>query len=306
LLWIVGRFDYAWTVWLSNHSWEAVAHFMDQTMFEGESFGGGDPATLCIIVGVIGYALAWAPPLSARLAAWRPYLGFVIGVALIYEVYFVHTLKYVMGRARPGQVLSQACEYTEWFEFGPLYVTQGTYRGSLPSGHTALAFILMTLAFVLVADRRHRPWVRISGVVWGILVTAFCVLMAVSRCMTLSHWIADCVFSLVTGFILMYVLFFWVLRVPLQMQRLREVGCHPSTPDHWELKLAGLLFPVAVGFLCAGLGLRAFWEQEVPWLAGLVVIGGALILGFGRLAMRYQRKIIACYASGSCSAEARS
>jgi hypothetical protein len=150
----------------------------------------------------------------------------------------------------------------------------------------------------LTADRGHRAHVRIGGIVWGGLVAAFCVLMAVSRCMTMSHWVGDCAFSFLAGLILMHILYFWVLKVPLQVQHFRVCGTHAVSPKLWELRLCALAFPVAIGFLCIGFGVRSFWEQPVPWLACLLVPGIALAAYFSHKAIRLHGSVIACYSSG--------
>jgi hypothetical protein len=292
---VVAHYDFAWTLWLSEQRWSALTEFMDPTIFEGESFGGGDVAIVFLLVAVVGYFLAWHRPLHKALVAWRPYFGLVIAMGVVYEICFVHSLKYLIGRSRPGQVLSGMFAYSDWFEFGSLFITQGTYRGSCPSGHTAIAFILVIPAFLVVADRAYSVAIRTGGLLWGAVALAYCGLMAASRSMTLSHWVGDCVFSVVGGFLLLHVLYFYIFRVPLQMEHYRRHGAHPRAPMHWDCRLSLLLVPIALGALCIGFAIRSVGEQAVPWLAFLALPGIAAVLVFGRLAIRYRRRALASY-----------
>jgi membrane-associated PAP2 superfamily phosphatase len=276
----IARFDFRWTLALNAGKFEALADFMSRTLFEGEGFGGGDPAILFLAVVAVAYLWVWKVKPPQRSGVWRPWLGFILGTAPVSALYIIHSLKWVMGRARPREVMRQSLVYTDWYEIGPHYITEGIYRGSFPSGHTASVLLLLTLAYLMAGDRRNRRGLRYAGWAWGALVLAYCLTMAVSRSMTMSHWIADSLFTILAGWLVMHCMYFWVLRLPGQIDYYRSTGRHPELPKLWELRLGWHLFLVASGLTLIGLGLRAYWEQAVPWLAALIV-PGALLLVFG-------------------------
>ena len=142
--------DYEWTIFLRQHRIAWFDRWMAQSLFEGESLGGGDPVIFFLFFVALAYFAAWKKGPASRFYAWRPHLGFILVTAMTTSVMMVHSLKWVVGRARPSYVVKGLLPYTGWFEFGPHFITEGTYRGSLPSGHTAQVFILMTVAYILL------------------------------------------------------------------------------------------------------------------------------------------------------------
>ena len=274
--------DYSWTVDLNANQAKALADFMSRTLFEGEGFGGGDPAILFLIFVLFAYLSAWGVLPFHRFNNWRPQLGFIIGSAPVVALFIIHSLKWVVGRARPREVIRQGMVYTDWHELGPHYITEGIYRGSFPSGHTASVLLLLSIAYILAADRYQSAATRLSGWIWGLVVLLYCLTMAVSRSMTFSHWIGDSLFTILAGWLTMHCMYYWVLQIPGQIAFFQKRGYHPELPKLWELRLVGYLFLVTLGMTAIGLGLRAFQEQPLPWLAGLIVPGLFLTAYFGR------------------------
>jgi membrane-associated phospholipid phosphatase len=148
---VLARYDYEWTIWLNQHRVEWLDEFMGRTLFEGEGFGGGDGAMLFLAAAFFLYFYAWLRPGSQRLERWRPYLGFILSTGFTCGFLMVHGLKLAQGRARPGLVFTKVLAYSEWYEFGRHFVTEGLYGGSLPSGHTAIVLSFLTLAYILLA-----------------------------------------------------------------------------------------------------------------------------------------------------------
>ena len=220
-----------------------------------------------------------------KLCGWRHYLGYIVISASVTCLFMVHGLKWVVGRARPCEVIFENMYFTEWFQWGPRYVTQGIFRGSFPSGHTAAAFILMSLAYVLAADSGNKPLVRAAGLFTGILAVLYASLMALARSMTLSHWIFDSAFSLLAAWIIMHVLYFWILDIPRQTRYLKWRGSHPELPAFWEIRFCLLLLGMTLGAMLILIGIRSIRFQEIPWLFLLTPIGGCFLLHFGRKVM---------------------
>ena len=288
---IVTEHDRTWTIWLSEHSWPGVIKFLRQTCFEGEGFGGTDSASFFIAASFFLYIFIWLKGEKTRLFKWRPYFGFIVTSSFFCGLFMVHSLKWFMGRARPGPVLNNAMDYSSWFELGPHYVTEGIYRGSLPSGHTAEVMSFMTLAYILAANRKHSFPVRLLGFLFGVVALAYGIIMALGCSMSLSHWITDCIFSICIGWILIHVIYFWVLKIPEQMEYYNKHGMHTQTPKLWELLFCVWAFFVATGGMSIGLGFRSFWKQPVPWLALLIPFGLFLVFFFGRKCIRLYSEV---------------
>lgn len=270
--------DRAWTLWLRQHRWTRMDRFMDRTIFEGEWIGGGDPVVVLLILAILGYLLAWKGRLRATMERWRPHFGFALTCALITALQMVHSLKWVMGRARPKEVFEKGMAFSHWFEFGPHYVTEGIYRGSFPSGHTAQVFILMALAYILAADpqlsKRRRQW----GWFWGAMALAYTLVMGVGRCMSFSHWFSDVIGALTLSWVVMHLIYFHLLQVPEQSRFYRRWGRHPRQPLLWEIQICVWCCGLFVGAMGLLLGLRAALYAQI-WLA-LALPSLGLILGW--------------------------
>ncbi|MDJ0780538.1 MAG: phosphatase PAP2 family protein [Desulfosarcinaceae bacterium] len=246
---------------------------MDRTLFEGEWMGGGDPVVLVLIIAAVGYYLTWKGVFRPALDRWRPHLGFALTSALITAIQVVHSLKWVMGRARPKEVLERGLAFSHWFEFGPHYVTDGIYRGSFPSGHTAQVFLLMALAYVLAADPLRSHSVRRLGWIWGAFALLYTLIMGVGRCMSFSHWLSDVIGALFLSWVGMHFIYFHLLRVPEQVRFYRRWGQHPQTPLVWEMQLCAWCLGLFIGAMGTLLGMRALLRDEGRLALGFLLLG---------------------------------
>jgi membrane-associated phospholipid phosphatase len=272
--------DYDWTIFLRQNRIKALDGFMDRTIFEGEAPGGGDPIILFFLVTVVAYYIAWKRGSRSRLYAWRPHLGFILTFALTGSFMMVHSLKWVMGRARPAYVVKELLPYSDWFLFGPHYITEGTYRGSFPSGHVAQAFALMTIAYILTTAFKRSRNPRLLGWLWGFAALGYTLMMGVSRCMKLSHWLSDVTGALGLAWIIMHVTYFWLLKIPRQEAFYDRHGYYPQNPRVWELSLCFHIFGIVVGVLAMILGVRGiFLHAPLPLLA-LIPAGLVLVIFF--------------------------
>jgi membrane-associated phospholipid phosphatase len=270
--------DYEWTLWLRNNRIQWWADFTSQTLFEGDPLGGSDFGMLFMLIPILGYFLSYKESRFEQLQRWRPYLGFLLFSGLGTGLGIVHSLKWVMGRARPYLVIRKGIPYTNWFEFGPLHISDGPFFGSMPSGHTATAILLITLAYILAADRTHLPGVRIAGWIWGLISIIFAISMAVGRSMTLHHWLTDGIGIILIDWIAVHLIFFSVLKVPQQMTYFRTHGYLPEPLRYWELRLLWRLLVIVLAVMAGIIGIKAIVFQKGPML--ILMLIPALVVGY--------------------------
>lgn len=273
----VAAVDRQWTIGLHEHKWPVLERWMNRSVFEGDAIGLNDPVIFFLMGVIMMYYLGWRSGKMTRMAALRPQCGFVLTSALIGAVYLVHSLKWIVGRARPAEVLHGGWPYTHWFSFGPHFVTEGIFSGSFPSGHTAQIFILMTITYALAADPFSFRTVRIFGWFWALVSLALASGMAAARCMSLSHWLSDCLGSILFGWMIMHLLYFDILRVPDQRRYVQIHGNLPELPPVWEIMLCLYLFAATLGIMALLIGIKALIVDQGPWLVLMVPAGAAII-----------------------------
>ncbi len=272
-------FDFEGSRWIWEHRHPGFGHWTDRTFFEDKAVGLSDLASLFLLVSLGLYA--WSG--RARAPAWlqreRPFLSFIVLAALAGGLGLVHGLKWMIGRARPYEVWMGDWPFTEWHRFGPHFITEGVYFGSFPSGHTASVVTLIMIAYVLYAHpglRRGQVWAWL----WGAVAVALSVAMAVGRVMTASHWLTDCLGTILPIWAVMHWMFHRFLRTAEQREYVRIHGHYPAVPSYWEMRLAGWGFLILLGLIGLVMGLRSLWLEvglEVLLLApvGIGLIGFA-------------------------------
>jgi len=267
--------DHGLTRSIWENGWAAFAEFMGQSLFEGEYPGGGDLAVLFLVAVFGSYALSLRSRATAGLAAWRPSLGFMVAGSLITAFAWVHTLKWLVARARPHLVFGGSHPFTHWYEIGPHFINEGIYHGSFTSGHTAQVFVMMTLAYAM-AGRGFR----LAGWAIGAGVLAYTLAMGLARCMTLSHWVTDVVGAVVISWVTLHVLYFSILKVPRQQKQATALKGSGNLAAGWELLLGLSMVAACTGLVLSGLGLRALWAAQARWLA-LLLLPGIVLTGWG-------------------------
>ncbi len=273
-------YDREWTLWIRENAHPEFGEWMRRSLFEGNLPGGSDPATLFLLFCLLLYLKSAGPNSSARLRLIRPQLGFILLSGLAGALGVVHSLKWVIGRARPFEVWYHQWPYSRWYEFGPHYITEGIYSGSFPSGHTAAALSLMAFVYILSARKKHS-WVSRGGVfLLSLLVLVSAFGMGVARSMTAHHWVTDSLGMILPIWAVQHAIFFHLLKVPQQLAYLDVHKQYPNLPNYWELRLAALALPVVLGLMAIVLGFRSLMFQETPWLLGLSVVGVALVTYF--------------------------
>ncbi|MFH2129715.1 MAG: phosphatase PAP2 family protein [bacterium] len=263
--------DYEWTLWLNHHQIEFWGNFTNRTLADGDPFGGSDPGIIFALVMSVGYFCSYPGSPFPRLQPWRPYLGFVFFSALVTGLGLVHSLKWMVGRARPYLVVRKGLPFTHWFESGPQFVSDGIFFGSMPSGHTATAILMLTLAYILAADRTQPLRVQFLGWVWGALTLVYAAGMAIGRSMTLHHWLSDGTGIILLDWIAIHLIFFMVLKIPRQVQYLRVHGRYPQLPRYWELQLLWRLLVLTLAVMAVVIGIKAMAFQKAPFL-GLMLL----------------------------------
>jgi len=260
--------------------------FMGRTLFQGDLPGGGDLVIFGMLLAVIGYlsgSFGRGPKLFRR---WLPSLGFALFGAIVSALCLVHGIKWVVGRARPSVVVSKGLAYTDWYQLGPHYITEGIYRGSFPSGHTLAALLILLGAYVLAGDRSHSLRLRAIGWGIGVLALGYAGGMSVARAMSLAHWLSDGILGILLGWMVMHACYFWILKVPQQNRRpeLRE-----TLPLLFELRLGLLAILTTFGVTCFLLGLRGFFLLGVHPLLLLVPFGVGVGFWSGRKGLHLYR-----------------
>jgi len=286
---VLPRFDYALTLWLSRAANPAFTEFMGRSVFEGGLPGGGDLVIFCILAVLAFYLLASFGVGPKVLQNGLPSLGFAIFGAIVSAVCLVHGTKWVIGRARPKEVVYKDFAYSDWFELGSHYINEGAYHGSFPSGHTLSAFLIMLAAYALAGDSRHSRKMRVTGWCAGALALAYAGAMSVARAMSLSHWVSDCVLGMLLAWMLIHACYYWVLRVPEQNLQRRASQSLPERPMLFELRLGLLVLGFTAGVTCALLGLRAVFLLQLHPLVLLLPGGTLLSFWFGRAAASLYR-----------------
>lgn len=290
----VSSVDYEWTLRLGALEYPALSDFIGRTMFEGQMIGAVDFSNIFIAAALFGYVWLSTKGSDARWRAWRPQFGFILVSALTTCFAMVHALKWTIGRSRPHVLFRYELDYSHWYEFGHFFITDGDFRGSFPSGHTAVAFIFMALAYVLAADRTHPLRRRLLGFFVGFLTLAHASVVGVARSIDMSHWVSDVLFSIIASWVVMHILYFNVLAVPRQKRFLDRHGNrpHPQTPAFWEIRFALCLLPVLLGAAGVLICLRAVLEHREPWLLLFFFPSAILIFLFGWLAARIRRRAL--------------
>jgi membrane-associated phospholipid phosphatase len=281
----IAPMDFAWTHWLVKHNYLLFSNFINRTIFEGSLPGTVDFVLISQVAIAVLFVLAWTRPQTFHwLQTWRPRLGFMTFYALIYGVFFVYSTKWIWGRFRPNAVVSKGHPYSDWFELGPQFIGDGVFRGSFPSGHVAIAFLLMSLAYVLAGTAQTRRQ-RFLGWWLGALVVINSLAVAVGRAMIGSHWLSDCVASIAVGWVLLHLIYHWGLHVPEQCRYADHNSTAAPRPALWELHLSVNAFWASLGFWGCGIGLRALAAGRSIWMVFLIPLWLALMF-YGTVRLR--------------------
>jgi membrane-associated phospholipid phosphatase len=111
----------------------------------------------------------------------------VICLATIVPFLFVQVVKIISGRVRYYDLLPDHSNYTAWFVFHGI----DFQNSSFPSGHTAMAWMLLPLMF-FIWKNEYRNYTKIIG---SILIAGWGIFVLLSRVVIGAHYASDVLFS---------------------------------------------------------------------------------------------------------------
>ncbi|KAA9085166.1 phosphatase PAP2 family protein [Microbacterium radiodurans] len=168
-----------------------------------------DPTEPALIFGLVMNRVGgtwlgvFAIPVAVALALVllrRPWAAAYFVVASALSALVVQLIKNLVDRARPEDIVV------------------ATDAGSYPSGHTANAATIATVAAIVLP----RVWIVIAGAVWTLL-------MALSRTVLHAHWVSDTVGGTLLG-IGMGLIVAAVLTEQLERERTARAGARRAAP----------------------------------------------------------------------------
>ena len=291
-------YDESFSAWLRSHNSELLKYYLAPSIFELERVGASDLTIFVMITCLIGYVVASAhelkqwpklytqtaqrkflyPPFFNSVTTMRrlrPQLGFILVNALCSALLAVHTIKWLMARPRPKQVLRGDYPFTEWYEVGGQFIGNGIYRGSFPSGHTAAIIALLGVAYCLVYCGKTRR-ARAIGYFFFLYTWCGSVLMATHRVMSGAHWFSDVVFTIFCGWIITHALFYWGFRVPQRVEATTNSEQYAQVKPFSELLLCIYLFLFCFGIVLMSFSIRSVLIPHTPMLFILFPLGIAL------------------------------
>ncbi len=284
---VITPYDIDLTAWLFAQKSQGFVDLMSESMFELERFGGGDLivwySVICVVLylcsSLIDYdcssrrilnrlqtTLLVRPGLADWLRRNRLRLEFLVVSIFCCSTLMVKLLKWTMARPRPKKYFWGTRPFYEWWEVGPYFLDEGTYRASFPSGHTASAITLMGLVYVLWFSFEKSGRRRL-GTVLFLFTAVFVLAMATARVMTRAHWPTDVTFSIFGGWLLIHLLFFYGLRVSGGGAGLASGLTELTPPPPFRgLRICWYLSLFCLAIVGLFLGLKHFLHDRWPWL----------------------------------------
>jgi len=312
---LVAPHDIDLTSWFSAHKSQGFVDLMSESIFELERLGGGDLIVLYSVICVLLYlcsslidydcsgrsllnslqnTLLARPGLSDWLRRNRLRLEFLVVSILCCSILMVKLLKWTMARPRPKKYFWGTRPFYEWWEVGPYFLDEGTYRASFPSGHTASAIALMGLVYVLwfSFERSRQRW---FGTALFLFTMAFALAMAAARIMSRAHWPTDVTFSIFGGWLLIHLLFFYGLRVSGGSAGLAGGSTELTPPPPFRgIRICWYLILFCLAFVGLFIGVKHFLHDRWPWL---------IVCSIGSLPLLFYAAL-KCYGEGFFRADA--
>jgi membrane-associated phospholipid phosphatase len=284
---VITPYDIDLTAWLFAQKSQGFVDLMSESMFELERFGGGDLivwySVICVVLylcsSLIDYdcssrrilnplqtTLLVRPGLADWLRRNRLRLEFLVVSIFCCSTLMVKLLKWTMARPRPKKYFWGTRPFYEWWEVGPYFLDEGTYRASFPSGHTASAITLMGLVYVLWFSFEKSGQRRL-GTALFLFTAVFVLAMAIARVMTRAHWPTDVTFSIFGGWLLIHLLFFYGLRVSGGGAGLASGLTELTPPPPFRgIRICWYLSLFCLAIVGLFLGLKHFLHDRWPWL----------------------------------------
>lgn len=173
---VFGRYDLS----LSDGAQGIPGANNDHSFWWLVNYYGELPTWAMIGLAVLALGLSWTETFRQKLGAFRPHLVYLLATAALAPGLIGQGVKAIINRPRPGDGLG----FFPLFAFGP-----GGHDNSFPSGHTAMAFVLFALVFLIPrANRRLRVLAGAGFFLWGVAV-------GISRVVWGAHYPSDALFG---------------------------------------------------------------------------------------------------------------
>lgn len=197
-------YDYEWTTFFRQHRNDAFRHLVENTLLKGQLPGLRDLSTLLLVGAGVLYLFSFIKPKTAKLRNLRPCCSLILisGLACLL---FTHSIKNGMSRPRPKDVYAQKVEFSSWYEFGSDIVPHSTYRASMPSGHTTMVAVLISLAYAFFLFSKNMMY-KISGILILLCTLILTMVMGISRAMS-AHWVSDTIVSIFGCWSIIYIVY---------------------------------------------------------------------------------------------------
>jgi len=295
----LGFVDVDLVLFIHEYQVKRFGRLMGRSIINGGIPGASDPAIIYQLLIAAFYFAYSRKRANPAFHQYRPFLGFALFSCLFTGLGLVHSLKWIIGRARPNVVLKGDIRlpYTDWYEFGPQFISDGVFYGSFPSGHTATVFLMITVAYLLAGDRTNPIKTRLSGWLWGLVVLLYTSVMIVGRSMTYDHWITDSVGITLLSWISIHIIYYYVLKVPEQNRYVDSHNTYAPIPRYWEISLLWRVFMLTIGMMSIIIGFRSIIIQRTPWLVILAIPGIVLVYKFTISVIQLQRKSMSYFHS---------
>jgi len=284
---LVAPYDLEWILYFTEYRVEWFVELMSESLFELEKPGSGDLVVLFYVFSVLFYIAASLVDTPCRQGGllytcrkkllrrqqWAAYLRrhrlqleFLVVSSFCCSTLMVKTLKWIMARPRPKKILRGTRDFYQWYDVGPYFLDEGTYRASFPSGHTASAITLIGLAYVLVYTGTNSRW-RTCGKIIMVAVLCFSAAMACARVMSTAHWPTDVTFSIFGGWLIIHLLFFYGYHFPATAggHLVGSVGVD-NAPPFRGLRICWHLSWICLSVVAIVLGFRHYFHDRWPWL----------------------------------------
>lgn len=178
-----------------GNSWVLGDHPFWQALYDF----GTIPATILVMLAVVGFVLSWSRPGFRR---WRRVFLYLVLVAATGPGLLTNALlKEYWGRPRPREVEGLGGHNA----FEPVLTVDLSSGGkSFPCGHATMGFLLFAGFFLF---RRHRPRLAEGFLVGGLVLGA---LMGAARSLQGAHFPTDTVWAAVVCWFSALGLYYWL------------------------------------------------------------------------------------------------
>lgn len=288
---IATPFDLQWTQYFSEHDVPLFSKFMKQSLFNGDWPGAGDLSIFLGLIFLFFYIYFNLKPSSLQKLAqkapkFRPLLGFLVFTALVSPL-LIHVVKIIINRPRPSLVLTtHQYSFYPWYDFPTHFWSISSFSCSFPSGHTASAMYLLAMSYVFYGTAPSAFLRKIGAYVFGVVVLIFACLMSIARAMTLNHWITDSIASMLLMFFFLHISYFWILKLPLQIQTVNENSVFKRLPRFFELHLFSWTLFCALGAVIFSQSIKEIFAVDLKplWQSALWIcfmIFGIVLFSIG-------------------------